>query len=333
MRIKLKDIAARAHVSTATVSRVLNNNGNVEESTRAQVLQALKEIGYPLPGTRKAADAAHYVTVVGSNPMERGSSYLDQVMDGIEDVARQHGYQVNTQRVRLENPAEDELEQMSQAESVILVGGAIQSRIFDLLEQASIPFVLATAHRGEREINCVHGNYLLGAAEAVRALVGMGHRRIALINGPSFSTTSLDKLTGYRLGLAETGLAQDETLILQCEGFGPAEGQRATRQLLERTRDFSAILYATDSLAIGGMSALKEAGLEIPGAVSVIGFYNESLAPFTDPPLSSINVDWQRMGRIAALRIISLLEQQDDERLHITIPVQLILRASIAPYR
>jgi LacI family transcriptional regulator, repressor for deo operon, udp, cdd, tsx, nupC, and nupG len=331
MRIKLKDIAERANVSTATVSRVLNNNANVDERTRELVLQISKEIGYPWPETRKELETAKCITLAVNTPSGDNSSYLGMMMDGIETVGRQNGYQVKMQRILLEDPADEELEQVIQAEAIIILGGAVQPRIFDLLEQEGIPFVLAAAHRGEREINCVHGNYMLGAAQAVQALANFGHRRIALINGSTLSTSSQDKLAGYRLGLAEAGLVQDEKLILSSEDFLPVEGWRLTRHLLERTRDFSAILYATDSLAIGGISALKEAALEVPGAISVIGFYDEAFAPFTDPPLSSININWQRVGEIAALRIIALLEQRDDERLHITIPVKLVLRASAGP--
>lgn len=331
MRIKLKDIAERANVSTATVSRVLNNNANVDERTRELVLQISKELGYPWAEVRRDLEPAKCITIAVNGPGKRNASYLGMMMDGVENVVRQNGYQVKMQRVSLEDPSDEELEQVTQAEAMIILGGAVQPRIFDLLEQEGIPFVLAAAHRGERELNCVHGDYLFGAVQAVRALAQFGHRRIALINGSPLSTSSQDKLAGYRLGLAETGLVQDEQLILSSEGFLPAEGWRLTRLLLERTRDFSAILYATDSLAIGGISALKEAALEVPGAISVIGFYDEAFAPFTDPPLSSVSINWQRVGEIAALRVIALVEQQDDERLHITIPVKLVLRASAGP--
>jgi DNA-binding LacI/PurR family transcriptional regulator len=329
----LKDIAMRANVSTATVSRVLNNTANVDERTREMVLQALREIGYPLPDGRKAPETSRCITIVASSPTGRSSSYLGQVMDGVEAVGRQKGYQVNMQRVVLEDPTEEELDQLVQAESVVLIGGAVQPRVIDLLEQASIPFVMAAAHRGEREINCVHGDYLLGASQAIQALVQLGHRRIALVNGSSMSTTSLDKLAGYRLGMAETGLVQDERLIVSADSFDPTSGQISTRRLLDQTQDFSAILFATDSLAIGGLSALKEAGFEVPGDVSIIGFYDESFSPFTDPPLASISIDWRRIGEIAALRITALLEQRDAERLHITIPVKLIARASMGVAR
>jgi DNA-binding LacI/PurR family transcriptional regulator len=327
----LKDIAERANVSTATVSRVLNNNASVDERTRELVLRISKELGYPWSEIKKESEAAKCITIAVNSPGGQNPSYLGMMMDGIENVGKQKGYQVKMLRVLLENPSDEELEQLIEADAIAILGGAVQPRIFDLLEQEDIPFVLAAAHRGEREINCVHGDYLFGAKEAVQALVRFGHRRIALINGSTLSTSSLDKLAGYRLGLAEAGLVQDESLILNCEDFLPVDGWRLTRQLLERTRDFSAILYATDSLAIGGISALKEAALEVPGDISVIGFYDEAFAPFTDPPLSSVNIHWQRVGEIAALRIIALLEQWDDERLHITIPARLVLRASAGP--
>lgn len=331
MRIKLKDIAERANVSTATVSRVLNNNPNVDERTRDLVLRALNEVGYPSSGIRKPPEISKSISVILQSP-DRGTSYIGTIIDGIETVVRQHGLPINLLRVTLDDPAPEELEQLKQTDSAIIVGGAVLPRIFDILEQEKIPHVLAAAHLGEREVNCVHGDYLRATSQAVQTLAGLGHRRIALVNGPLLTTTSLDKLAGYKLGLIEAGLIYDETLLANAQNFEASASQSVTGQLWARTSGFSAIFYATDTMAIGGLLALKELGLEIPRAVSVVGFYDEPFAPFMDPSLSSINIDWRRIGEIAALRLIALLEQHDEEQLRIIIPARLVMRNSIASY-
>jgi DNA-binding LacI/PurR family transcriptional regulator len=143
----------------------------------------------------------------------------------------------------------------------------------------------------------------------------------------------MDKLSGYKLGLCEAGLAFDPNLVVPARYFDAQDGYQATQTLLQRARDITAILYASDSLAIGGIRALSEAGLEVPTSISVVGFYNEAITQFTIPSLSSIHVNWQRIGTIAAQRLLTLLEpeQPDEERLRIVLPMHVILRDSIGP--
>lgn len=349
MRIKLRDIAEQAHVSTATVSRVLNNQPGVDERTRAAVLQALNEVGYPMPDVkpRSSANGSKRIVVTTRGAVVRSedeqqerlsiegngslSDFNTFVVDGVEMIARRSGLQMSIQRIRLEEPTDDDLMHLMQADGVILVGGIVGQKVIDTLEQASIPFVLAAAHMGEREINCVHGDYIRGAARAIETLAQAGHRRIAFINGPVTTTTSKDKLAGYRLGLSEAGIPYESELVIAADEFHPHLGYQATQLLLDRGSHFSAILYAGDLLAIGGLRALKEAGIEVPAQVSIIGFYDEPIAQFTDPMLSSIHLNWQRLGEIAAIRLTALLEHRDEERLHIVIPMNLVVRDSIAP--
>lgn len=345
MRIKLRDIAEKANVSTATVSRVLNDNPHVDERTREAVLQAIREHGYPTPearGRKTSRDGqSQRITVAmtgvtqrdaarGSNELRSYSnnSFIELVVNGVETIARRFGVQMQIQRVPIDDPTPEDLAQLVQSDGVIIVGGIIDPRVIDVLEQASIPFVLAAARLNKREINCVHGDYIDGASQAVRALAASECRRIVFVNGPATTTTTQDKLAGYRLGLSEAGLYYDERLVITASEFHPQSGYEATERLLADTRDFNAILYASDAQAIGGLRALKEARIKIPEQVSVMGFYDEPFAPFTDPPLSSIHLDWQRVGEVASLRLIALWKGIDEERVRIVLPMALTVRAS-----
>lgn len=343
MRIKLRDIADKVNVSTATVSRVLNDNPNVDERTRTAVLQAIRDLGYPLPeakryGTSKDSQRI-IVATLGSiqRDAEGGStkqqayntnSYTELVVNGIEAITLRFGIQMHIQRVIVDDPTSQSLAQLLQSDGVIIIGGIVDLRIIDALEQAHVPIVLAAAHLHKREINCVHGDYLNGASQAVQALASSGRRRIVFVNGPPTTTTSHDKLAGYRLGLSEAGLYYDEQLVVAATEFHPRAGYEATEALLSNTRDFNAILYASDNQAIGGLRALKEARIKVPEQVSIVGFYDEPFAQFTDPPLSSIYLDWHRVGEIAALRLVTLLKGIDEERMRIILPMKFTARAS-----
>ncbi|HEX2912140.1 MAG TPA: LacI family DNA-binding transcriptional regulator [Chloroflexia bacterium] len=352
MRIKLRDVAQRANVSVATVSRVINGSTEVNERTRQEVLGILNQLGYPLPQTGQTqldTGSAREIMVVtrgvesrtisnnGSNEAEHGDLFNTDfdplVIDGIEVILRRLGLPMQIKRIRVENPSEEDLTQLKQARGLILVGGITGHKLIAELEKAQVPFVLAGAHLGDKEANCVLGDYLRSCSQAIKYLaLELGHSKIALINGPHSTTTSQDKLEGYRLGLSEAGLDYDDNLVMTAGEFDHYSGYKATQALLERNRYFSAVLYASDQLVVGGLRALKEARLSVPKDVSIIGFYNGAIAQFTDPPLSTVSLDRRRLGAIAAQRLVSMLEYQDFERLRVVIPLQLIMRASTGPY-
>lgn len=345
MRVKLRDVATRANVSVATVSRVLNNYPNVDSTTRHQVLRVLSELGYPMMEARSQSAPADIRTIiVATDGLSDGAQTEDEevhtpanfihvIINGIELVARRSGIRMNILRTHMADPSPEDLTHFTEGDGVIIIGGVISPVLISALEEAHIPFVQAAAHAGKHEINCVLGDYLQGATEAITALAELGHRRIAMINGPSTTMTSMDKLSGYKLGLCEAGLAFDPNLVVPARYFDAQDGYQATQTLLQRTRGITAILYASDSLAIGGIRALSEAGLEVPASISVVGFYNEPITQFTIPSLSSIHVNWQRIGIIAAQRLLTLLEpeQSDEERLRIVLPMHVVLRDSIGP--
>jgi DNA-binding LacI/PurR family transcriptional regulator len=204
-------------------------------------------------------------------------------------------------------------------------------QLINELEKAGVAFVVAGAHLGEREVNCVVGKYLEGTSRAVAALIELGHTRIALVNGPKTSTTNQDKLTGYKLGLFEANLPFDPELTVTSNTFHPNSCYKATQELLERKKRFTAVIFPDDLMALGGLRAFKEKGLRVPEDISVIGFYNYAITQFTDPPLSTIHLERQRLGEIAARRLLSILEHPDGEHLQIMLPMRLIMRGSTGP--
>ncbi|GCE09406.1 LacI family DNA-binding transcriptional regulator [Dictyobacter aurantiacus] len=348
MRIKLRDIAERAHVSLSTVSRVINNHPTVDAKTREEVMAVLKEFGYPLNfaslGQNSATNHAITVAVSGvqilqDTPYRQGnednrqfSSFGPVVCNGIELVCQRSNTLMTIQRIRLEAPTPEDLALLAQAKGVIIVGGMVAASVIDTLEEANVPFVLVGAHLGIRMVNCVQGDYLSGFVEAMKVLVQNDHHQIAFVNGPVTTTTSQDKLSGYQLGLCQSGDCYHEQLVISAEDFTPHDGYQATQKLLARKAeaDFSAIIYASDLLALGGLYALQEAGIAVPEQLSIMGCYDEPIAQFTTPPLSTIHLDWQRMGEIAAQRLLALLTHQNEYALRIVVPMRLIMRASHA---
>jgi LacI family transcriptional regulator len=171
-----------------------------------------------------------------------------------------------------------------------------------------------------------------GIASIVAAVVGLGHRKIAFLAGPSTLYVARERLAGYRRGLNEAGIEIDERLIVDT-GFSAEAGARAIDDLLEMNTqpgaDFTAILCANDLLALGALQRLHEHGIEVPGDVSVAGFDDIPVAAMTAPSLSTVRLPLREMGKLgfeAAIRALN-----DEIVTPQVLPTQVILRDSTAP--
>ncbi len=333
MKVTLRDIASHINVSVSTVSRALNGQQYVDEATRELVVQAAEELGYPLDSLRRPAKMQRSVLL-----LIRGASLHNKQPTGV--LGREDTLVLGAQAVldqcdvitRIQRTRGDETEIALYANDpslagFILIGGMVQPDFVRRLQEAGIPFVVAGAGVKSLEVNCVTADYSGGAGQAVTYLVAAGRRRIGFVNGPSITVSSEEKLRGFRSALCLHGLPFSQTHVVESD-FDTESGYMQTLQLLEQLPDLDAIVYAGDDIAMGGLHALKEQGKRVPEDVAVIGYYDHGIARFTDPPLTSVQVDLQKIGAIAAQRLHMLLESADDDAWSIVTPTSLVIRAS-----
>jgi DNA-binding LacI/PurR family transcriptional regulator len=164
-----------------------------------------------------------------------------------------------------------------------------------------------------------------GIATMIAALVELGHRRIAFLAGPSALFVARDRLAGYRIGLAEAGIAFDPALVLRTS-FDRAGGALGVDTLLAGDARFTAIACATDLLALGALERLAEQGIEVPGAVSLAGFDDIAIAALTAPALSTVRLPLRELGRLGYVHAGRVLEGV--EPAHEVLPTELVLRRS-----
>lgn len=328
----LRDIATRANVSTATVSRVLNDYPHVDEETRSSVLQIARELGYSA-GRRSAPLGRSVLLLIrdeldgdqGGNPSSR--DFERAAAGGVQAVFEQHGIATRTQRTRM-----DEAEAALYAgdpgvAGLILLGGVVRRPFIEALQAAGAPFVLAGAHALPLRVNCVMADVARATEEAVGHLAARGRRRIGLVNGPEATSTSAERMRGYRLALAEHGLAFEPERVARAD-FRAEAGHAATLELLARRPDLDAILYPDDLVAMGGLRAIKAGGRRIPDDVAVVGFYDYDLARYTEPALTSLHLDMHRIGNMAARRLEMMLEAPDGQDWLVLVEATLTVRES-----
>ena len=332
-RPTIKDIAERAGVSPATVSRALTDSGLVTEATRQRVHEVAREMHYR-PNvqarnlrTRRSMAVLLVVRNVG-NPF-----YLD-VMKGVEAVARENGYSVLMGNTEDDSHRETEYVEMlrdGHADGMILMTGrlpAASSSGRGNLE--GLPAVVALEMLEGSALPHVQIDNVAAAREAVAHLAGLGHRRIAHITGPLPETMSVARLEGYRQAMADAGLAVPAGYEA-AGNYRLETGQAAIQALFALPEPPTAIFVANDEMAIGAVHELRRIGFDVPRDVSIVGFDDLYLSRAFYPPLTTVRQPRLDIGRTAMSVLAAMLAGERPASSPIVMPTELVIRASTAP--
>ena len=327
--VTIKDVALAASVSVATVSRVYNESTLVKEATSRRVREVATRLGYvPHGGARSLS--TNRTNTLGVLLPDLYGDFFSEMIRGIDQVAQRSGYHLLVSSSHDGRPGvEAALRSMrGRVDGLIVMWPEMDADTAVRNLPAGFPVVLVSAPVGREAFDVITIANYAGARAMVRHLLDLGHRRIAIIKGAEGNHDAGERLRGYRAALAEAGAPAVPALEASGD-FSESSGFRATSDLLAGDPVPTAIFAANDSMAIGALSALREAGRRVPGDVAVAGFDDIPLARYLDPPLSSVHVDISALGERAALR---LLEAVRDKTEHVhrtdTLPTTLVLRRS-----
>lgn len=303
----MMDVAARAGVSQATVSLVLNGSpgARLSEATRKRVKKAADEIGYKL-ARRGQSQAPTEKKVIGFVADELSTDpWMALAFDGAREKALEYGVTVTLAVSRGEDTKEAVVfDQLIQQQLLGVIYGTILTRLIEppkLLRQW--PSVLLNCYDARRELPSVVPGDVVGGRAATEHLIKAGRRRIALINGQSGIDASRDRLRGYKQALSSHDIPYDPTLVYP-GNWEPSAGYKGTRLLMALDEPPDAIFCANDMMALGCFDALRELGLRIPEDIAVIGFDDREVAQFMRPALSTLLLPHYEMGLIAAEMLI-----------------------------
>ena len=330
----IKDIARRAGVSIATVSRSLSQPSIVRPATLKKIEDAILELNYRpnmmASGLRRNRSNNIIVAVPDIfNP------FTSAFVQGIENVAREAGYRVLLGITDSDQALLDSYVDMiagKQADGLILLDKVLPRAIDKPLDEgeAAPPIVAACEYDAGLSIPRVRIDDTEASAMCVAHLAGLGHSRIAAITGPLDQNMARGRLAGFKLGLKRAGLKVDEELIVHGD-FSLEAGHRAMLNLIAGRRDFTAVCCANDEMAIGAMSALHSAGISIPGQVSVTGFDNLRFGAYATPPLTTIEVPTVETGETAMQLMLDMLRDPEDAKREVILPHRLVVRGSSGP--
>ncbi|MEZ2587106.1 LacI family DNA-binding transcriptional regulator [Kluyvera intermedia] len=326
------EVARRAGVSKATVSRVLSGNGYVSQETKDRVFLAIEESGYRpnLLARNLATKKTQTLGLVVTNTLYHGV-YFSELLFHAASMTEAQGRRLILADGK--HSAEEEREAIQYLLDLRCDGIIIYPRflsvdeIDDIIQQQQRPVLVINRRLRRNSSHCVYCDQKSASQQAVEKLIAHGHRDIAFITGSLDSPTGIERLSGYKDALTKHGITLRNELIVEGK-WTPATGAAGVDTLRERQASFSALVASNDDMAVGAIKRLHDHGINVPLQVSVIGFDDIALAPYMIPSLSSVRIPVTEMIKETINRLIFMLDG-GDFKYQQTFPGELIERDSI----
>ncbi|MGB6451841.1 MAG: LacI family DNA-binding transcriptional regulator [Steroidobacteraceae bacterium] len=325
----IKDVARELGMSVATVSRALSRPELLRRETRDRVMTVVDRLGYRpnvlARGLRRGRTRAILLIVPNLSP------FFLEIFAGAEDVARQADFALllgnSNGDPEREEACFDQV-RSGRADGIILLTG-VAPAAYAPGKRPLPPLVTVLERLPGRTVPVIRTDHRVGAAEATRHLVELGHRRIAHIAGSKRAPSTARRLEGYRAALEAAALPLSPELIYPGD-FTMQSGAAGIERLMALDEPPTAVLCGNDEMAFGAIRMLHKLGLTVPKDVSIVGFDDQNMAAFYNPPLTTVNIPRHELGRRAALQLIEQLEGREVAH-EVVLPTRLIIRESTAP--
>lgn len=330
MRATVKDVAARAGVSPKTVSNVVNGLIPVSEHTRNKVETAIVELDY-VPNLSARGLRNGRTGVIALALPDLGTPYSAELTHHIVQVAHEQGWSVQLEETGLD--PEREFDLVSKARANLIDGLILNPVALDesaIRVGGNLPPMVLLGEVDQNQVDHVGIDNMGAAREMTLALAQGGRRRIAILGATENHRTATARIRtlGYRQALAEMGIERDSRLEIPCDLWTPDGSARALRHFLANNDSPDAIFCFTDSLAVGALSVLAEAGHQVPGDILVAGFDDVDHGRFAVPALTTISFDKRALAENVIKLLTSRMADKRREPAFVTLPYRLVARAS-----
>lgn len=326
-RVTIRDVAARAGVSVATVSKVINQRYGVAAATLSRVQAVIDELGYEASLVAQSL-RNHKTNVIGVLVADL-EPFSTELLKGAADAIRGTGYElvVYSAGGRTGDASGWERRYLSRLSGTLVDGAVLVTPAVSFEAIPGTPVVAVDPHTGPSTTPMIDSDNLRGARLAMEHLLISGHRRIAFLAGrPDLESARLRE-RGYREALASQGIPVDEGLV-RLGAYDPSVSARAARDLLSAADRPTAVFAANDISAIATVEVARELGLDVPGDLSVVGFDNVPESALCTPPLTTVAQPIREMGYRAISLLVSLIDGKPPTETHITLTTELVVRAS-----
>lgn len=332
MSATIKDVAKKANVSIATVSRILNNKPGFSKETKQRVVKAIEELSYQ-PNAIARGLINKRTQTIGVLIPKISNMLAAEILNGIDDTAHNQGSSVivcNTDSdgsrtlTYLQTLAEKRID------GIIFISEWLKEEYYQAVQEMGIPMVLVSSISYQFPVAYVKVDDRHAAYSATDYLIKQGHTRIAMITGSNEDPLAgIPRIEGYKAALSANGLRVNEENIINAANFSYENGLTAMEEILAKKLDVSAIFASSDELAVGAMSKAYQQGIRIPDELSIIGYDNTKLAEMAIPPLTTVAQPLYDMGVTASNMLFEMIGQDNQAAQSRIMPHKIIERQTV----
>lgn len=328
MTVSIKDVASRAGVSTASVSRVLSGKPGVGAETAERIRKIIEELDYrPNLGARGLVKqkTGNIAVVVPRGSFVLNNPFFSTILEGIAKGMDQTDYNMLMSFTSLQ---QKRLLETQAVDGAVLFSPRNEELSLDWLKSIGLPMVVVGSYVEDSPFPCVRPDDEDGIRQAVTALYELGHRNIGFINGPISSMHSVKCLSGYKSTLLEIGLEYSSENVFEIDEFDAFKATKVMASFLKDHRNITGVVCSSDYLAMGVLKAADMIGLSVPDDLSVIGADDVPLADFITPSLSSVYVDLVGIGKRASSILIDMIQGKQIRKKDVVFNMEYVNRAT-----
>lgn len=332
MSATINQVARKAGVSKATVSRVINDSKPVRPETRQRVLKAIEELGFRPSSTARSLVYKKSRTL-GVIVTDIDNLFVSMLVKGIEEIAYSKGYNIIICNSHSSDQKEIELLMMlqnKQVDGIVFLTSHLRQEHKSFFKESKIPISLVNVSYDEENLVGIRIDNRKAAYDLTGYFLKKGYTRVGMIRAPlEDQYTGLERFEGYRQALHDFGVPYDDRLV-KTGSLDTADGYRVGLEILRDRLNLEAIFVACDLMAFGTMKAFFDHGLRIPEDIEVAGFDDVPMASYYHPSLTTVHQPIGQMGCLAAEMLIKLIEGKEIDRWEIVLPHELVFRDSTA---
>jgi len=317
MAVTIKDIAKRAGVSKTTVSRALNNQPRISQETKERIVKFAEEMNYRHNQLATSLRSKKSMVIGLIFPGFMAGHFYAEIFHGIESYCTRKGFGVLIGSSDGLSNKEEEIIKLLQERRVdgliIAPTQGVDLSLFQQLKKENVPFVFIDKYLPDVEADRIVIDNIKGAYLAVNHLIKRGHNKVAFLSGPESPCITIEeRFKGYKMAFMENNIEFQKYIKTDQNVYNQRKsGYKAVKKLLETKQGITAIFAINDSLAIGAMKAVREAGLIISDDIAIIGFNEDDISFYLEKPLTTISVPKFEMGRKAAQLLINRIERKE----------------------
>jgi LacI family transcriptional regulator len=334
VKMRIKDVAREAGVSTATVSHVINSTKYVTDSTRQKVLHAIKKYNYH-PNAHARTLASGRSNIIGLLVSDISNPFFPELVAGIEAAAFANGFNVILLNTNYDaRRASDYVRRLIELKvaGVLMMTTELEPLLIDELAREQVRVVFHNVGIPGDYMSNIVVDYAIGIEETVSHLVALGHRRIAHVAGPNHFRSAVTRRESF-LNSVANHLPHEPPPEIYEGDFKFDGGRGAARQILESGNLPTAIIFANDMMALGAMQEFQAAGVRVPEDLSIVGFDDIAFAALSHPPLTTVCSPRVELGQRAIEALMSTIDRPNQPGIEIRIPTYLVTRESTGPAR